>query len=631
MGRKKTFNNIYIPNNIKTITESIKSEVQRKEIQFPKELGEEHLFDLKLAEQTYKKVGLVKAIVDKHLDFIISPGFYVTSLEPKAALLINKFIKETSFDQLLRQWILESCIKGTGFLEASFDGKEFEFRVINSTSMYIKRDKNGIVEAYNQYVGSFEKFNPNRIIPFTPEEIIPLDLGKVGDDAYGIGLIFPLLKTVDYMASSERDLHMLMQRKANAPIHVKLGSPEEPVSAQDVTGAGQTLEYLNNMHEWATDHRWEFKVVDFGNIGEKFSMVMESDKETLFMAAQIPASIMGQANIPEGLAKSDAETWERRIESLQGAIEKVIEEKIFRRILKANKLDARVEMEWGQPSESKVNQRMTQLTMLLSNMQLSPQLRAMLEIEIANVLQFSEKWIKTLIEPEIVPEIERDKEGNIKQPEIPGEKPQAAENIKELKKNDKWFIHEGINTEDDNLKLSEWINFDYIGYKEQILNYISSDDFSSLRGYNNLDYALGKLNENQINQLRNVLINNFEGNGTIYEIAEDIRKLGFKSVYTINDKGQKRLILDKNTRPMYIARTESTRVASEGILNHYKSQGVEEVRFLASISQRTCPICESLNGTVFTIQEAQGIIPIHVNCRCGWIKVFHESVKGQIK
>ena len=620
MGRKKVFNNVFISNTAKTLTESVKAEVVKKEIRFPKDLGEEHLFDLKLAEATVKKVGLVNAIVDKHVDFIISPGFYVTSNVKKAETLINNFIRD-GFDQILRTWVKEGLTKGNSYIEPAFKNNEFRYKVLNSNYVYKKRNKKGELLEYNQYFGSTQEFNPNKVIQFEPDELIELPISTFADDAYGVGIVFPLLKTVDYLSSSDADLHMLMRRKANAPIHAKLGTPEEPVSSADVAQAGTTLEYLNNMHEWATDHRWEFKVVDFGNIGEKFAMVMESDKETLFMAAQVPMALMGKGNLPEGLAQVQSETWERRVESLQGAIEKVVEEKIFQPILETNGIKARIEMEWGQPSESKLNARLEKLSALLSNPTISPQLRAMLEIEIATLLQFNDKWIKTLTQPQMLPEIERDEEGNIVQPEIPGEKPQAAEAIKKLKEDIKWHIHEGINEEDNNLKLSEWINFDYLKYKQEVLKFIREDNFSLLQGNTKLDFALGKLNKNQIEQLREVLLNNFENNGTIYQIAEDIKKLGFKSVYTINNKGEKKLILDKSIRPMAIARSESTRVAAEGLLENYRSKDIKEVRFLASISQRTCPICESLNGNIFSINEAQGLLPIHVNCRCSFIAV----------
>jgi len=35
--------------------------------------------------------------------------------------------------------------------------------------------------------------------------------------------------------------------------------------------------------------------------------------------------------------------------------------------------------------------------------------------------------------------------------------------------------------------------------------------------------------------------------------------------------------------------------------------------------ERVCPLCEPLDGTVMTIEEARGLIPRHPNCRCMWV------------
>ena len=95
------------------LTEQFKSEIPQVKIKFPVDFGEEHPFDFKQCENTYCKFCLTKAAVDKHLDFIISPGFYVTSEDTKAETIINQFIIENSFEQTLRDWIQEGLIKGS--------------------------------------------------------------------------------------------------------------------------------------------------------------------------------------------------------------------------------------------------------------------------------------------------------------------------------------------------------------------------------------------------------------------------------------------------------------------------------------------------------------------------------------
>ena len=590
------------------LTEKLKSEVQSMPVKFPKDLGEEHPFNFEECGKVYKKIGFPRAAIDKHLDFIISPGFHVTSEEKKAEVLINKFIRDTSFDQLLRAWILEALVKGNGFLEIGVNKKEIDLKVVNANHMYIKRNKHGEVIKYHQYVGGFEKFSLTKAVPFEPEEIIHLPIGEIGDDAYGYGLMYPALVTLDNIVSMERDLHMLIKRKANAPYVANVGSIEEPATQQDITDIGQRFEYLNNMHEWAFDHKVKLTALDFGNLGDKFSFVLEHDRDMLFYIFQTPAVLMGMANVAEGLGEKQGDGWERRIQSLQGKIEKVVEEKIFRRILQLNGFDAHVEMEWSQPDAKTTNNRVQQLTVLMGNLMISPPLRAMIEIDIAKTLGYKEEDIALLAKPSQMPQQEREEEEGIEQPEIPGEKPQARE-MKE------------ILTEADELSLKEWLNFDYQQYRKEVLEFIQKDKFELLAGKSRLDYDLGLLTPTQLRQLKSVFKDKFESGGSIIEISRELEKLKLKDRFELRN-GKKVLTMPKEFRPINIARTESTRVATGGLLNNYQSKGIENVRFLASISERTCPICLGLNGQVFNISEARTIIPVHPMCRCSYLAVM---------
>jgi SPP1 gp7 family putative phage head morphogenesis protein len=71
-----------------------------------------------------------------------------------------------------------------------------------------------------------------------------------------------------------------------------------------------------------------------------------------------------------------------------------------------------------------------------------------------------------------------------------------------------------------------------------------------------------------------------------------------------------------------IARTEMVRAHSEGQLDAFDDLGIEEVgaqvEFATAGDDVVCPDCEALDGSVFTIDEARGMIPQHPNCRCAW-------------
>lgn len=78
-------------------------------------------------------------------------------------------------------------------------------------------------------------------------------------------------------------------------------------------------------------------------------------------------------------------------------------------------------------------------------------------------------------------------------------------------------------------------------------------------------------------------------------------------------------------RAEVIARTEIIRAHAEGQLDSMKSMGVEqvgaEVEFSTAGDDRVCPECSELEGQVYGIDDARGVIPVHPQCRCAWLPV----------
>jgi len=76
-------------------------------------------------------------------------------------------------------------------------------------------------------------------------------------------------------------------------------------------------------------------------------------------------------------------------------------------------------------------------------------------------------------------------------------------------------------------------------------------------------------------------------------------------------------------RAEVIARTETIRAHANASLNQMSVLGVTEVNVVVEFStagdNRVCPQCSYLEGRIFTIEKAQGIIPVHPQCRCTWI------------
>ena len=74
-----------------------------------------------------------------------------------------------------------------------------------------------------------------------------------------------------------------------------------------------------------------------------------------------------------------------------------------------------------------------------------------------------------------------------------------------------------------------------------------------------------------------------------------------------------------------IINTEIVRAKAEGVLSGLKNLGYTHVtmgvEFVTANDGAVCPHCNDYSGVVMTIEEAQGLIPLHPNCRCSWIPV----------
>ncbi len=96
--------------------------------------------------------------------------------------------------------------------------------------------------------------------------------------------------------------------------------------------------------------------------------------------------------------------------------------------------------------------------------------------------------------------------------------------------------------------------------------------------------------------------------------------------------------LDKigKNRAKVIARTEIIRSHAEGQLDGMEKLGVDKigvaVEWDTAGDGRVCPLCRPLDGVVFSVKEARGLIPRHANCRCAYMPAnVGETTEGQLK
>jgi len=72
-------------------------------------------------------------------------------------------------------------------------------------------------------------------------------------------------------------------------------------------------------------------------------------------------------------------------------------------------------------------------------------------------------------------------------------------------------------------------------------------------------------------------------------------------------------------RARMIARTETIRAHHLANVQEYRNYEVAGVKVQAEWSTAgfdVCDVCAPLHGNVYTLDEVQGMIPVHPNCRC---------------
>jgi len=151
----------------------------------------------------------------------------------------------------------------------------------------------------------------------------------------------------------------------------------------------------------------------------------------------------------------------------------------------------------------------------------------------------------------------------------------------------------------------------YAGGKDQFINSafnapetVSKLELLYTRAYDQLKDITTQMGQ----QMSRILTDGIAHGKGIAEIARNLRD----NIDKITDK-----------RARVLARTEVINAHAEGALDGLERLGVKEVEALVEFSTAgddlVCPQCMDLEGTVYTIEEARGLIPVHPNCRCAWI------------
>src|SRR3990167_5778843 len=336
------------------------------------DIGEKHPFDMKQMEQIYNSVPIIQGGINKIVDFSVGPGFRVSLDDERAEEITKTFMKELDFDNLLRKIIQDMIVYGNAYIEiVKANGTISQLIPRNPSTMYVRRDEKGKILGYSQV--------PNKImkpIIFNENEIAHFKLGKTGDTPYGISIIQPLMTVLTRKLALEKHVETISERKANAPYDITVGDVDNHASDDDVTNVRQMLEDLQNDHEWVHGHLVKVEALGFKDKVMDLNQYLDYFENQIIYGLEVPMVLLGKGNIQEGLASVQLETFERKITSIQLAVEQILETKILPPVLKNQGFENLViEFEWKEASDDykqKQVQTMLQIIGLASAGTLDP-------------------------------------------------------------------------------------------------------------------------------------------------------------------------------------------------------------------------------------------------------------------
>jgi SPP1 gp7 family putative phage head morphogenesis protein len=168
-----------------------------------------------------------------------------------------------------------------------------------------------------------------------------------------------------------------------------------------------------------------------------------------------------------------------------------------------------------------------------------------------------------------------------------------------------------------------------IGGEDVILTlspHINTLELLYLRTYSELSGITSQMEQ----QIARILAQGFvEGDG--------YKELANKLVAAINGKGMGELgltdtigrFIPAQRRAEILARTEIVRSHHLAMVQEFRRWGVKGVYIMAEWKTagdlQVCPICASNEGQVYTLDEVEGMIPAHPNCRCCIVPVIFKQ------
>lgn len=272
-------------------------------------------------------------------------GYFVKGENTAAVEECKRIIKLQSFEPALLQSLVHVFIYGVGFSEIVWQNNHIAgFDVPHPRSIDIKWDKHGNILGFDQRI--LGSLLPDETIKFKPEEIAFYKLWQIGDAVKGIGLVEPLLHTLQIKRNMEESIAEIVHRWAN-PFWIVKKQGALPSEIKDIE---DRFKDINRRSVFGGSEKYDFEIIGADGAIPDLSKSLDFILNEVCAGLRIPKPILLAAGNQVNRATLE---WlikfnETEISMIQSRISKIVEEQIFKRALDKLNINGDIpDLEWN--------------------------------------------------------------------------------------------------------------------------------------------------------------------------------------------------------------------------------------------------------------------------------------------
>jgi len=332
--------------------------------------------------------------IDKHVDFGASTDYRVVSEKDSINKRYKNFVKEQDFDVLLRLIIRNMLIFGSAFLEVVWTGKNVkQLKLLDSKSMYVKRNDKGKVLSYSQWFGGQSK--PTK---FNADQIIHFAYNNLGGNPYGTSVMRSLfgdgeVSIAKQFLKLQQSMMWLLTKQINAKTHIKVGNDLNHPTQADIDSLATKLENSKNHTEWITSYLVNMEILGYEGKVMDIKPFINHYEDQIVYGLQTPYVLLGKGNMAEGLANTQMEAFERRVKSIQLAVSRSLENKLFDKMFGSDNYI----FVWNANEQKELKELDTLIRFLAEKFILTPESRNIIENRIRKLLGSDEIAFKAYL------------------------------------------------------------------------------------------------------------------------------------------------------------------------------------------------------------------------------------------